>query len=123
MSSILLCVLLLVPFPVVFAHEPQDRGQSTQSATPTPTPDIQPSPLSPSERQSHDEANLAMQDEIRDIFEADPILDGAHIHPAVDDETITLIGTVNSEAQHRRALQLVDPYTQWRKVVDKITVE
>lgn len=121
MIRVLLFVLLVLPV-LSPAYGAQDQGQS-QPVPETPAPDNQSqSPTTP-ERQSHHEANQKMRDEILDTFEGDPILDGANIHPRVNDEAITLTGTVRSEAQRQRALQLVDPYTRWRKVVDKIIVE
>lgn len=117
MICLSLCLLLLLP---VFR-----QGQNPPAAM-SPSPDNrqpQSSSPTPAEERSRDEANRTMQATIEDIFKADPILEGAQIQTTVDDEAITLSGAVQNEAQHQRALQLVHPYTRWRKVVDKIIVK
>jgi hypothetical protein len=87
-TRVLLCVLLLLPVPLVFARQLQGHGQS--SATPSPSPESQPqsqqSSTGAAAERARDEANLKMQDEIQDILNSDPLLDGAQIQTTADDE-------------------------------------
>ena len=105
----------LVLYVLLVLLAPQGNNQNAPDA-PSPTPSSTP------DERSHDEANTTIKNDLEDILSADPVLDDAEIHVAVDDVAITLTGTVQNEAQHQRALQLAHPYIQWRRVVDKITV-
>ena len=48
---------------------------------------------------------------------------GSNIQTAVDDQSITLTGTVTTSMQHEMALQLVRAYAEDRKIVDRLTVQ
>ena len=47
---------------------------------------------------------------------------GSSIQTAVDDQSVTLTGTVTSSMQHDMALQLVRAYAEDRKIVDRLTI-
>ena len=47
---------------------------------------------------------------------------GSNIQTAVDDQTITLSGTVTSESQREMARQLAQAYAGNRKIVDRLVV-
>jgi osmotically-inducible protein OsmY len=64
-----------------------------------------------------------IQQQIQETISEDPTLSDATIHAKVNDQSITLTGTAQSETQHRRVLQTVQPYTGQRKIVDKIVVK
>jgi osmotically-inducible protein OsmY len=64
-----------------------------------------------------------IQQQIQETLSEDPTLNDATIQAKVDDQSIILTGTAQSETQHRRVLQTVQPYTGQRKVVDKIVVK
>ncbi len=98
MKRLLVCLLLVFATSPAFCSPLQNQ-----------TPD-----------QSKGENNGKIQDNIESVLEGDPILSGADVEVQVDDQNITLTGTVESYAQHQRVLQLVEPYTRYRKVVDKI---
>lgn len=66
------------------------------------------------------ESNGKIEDNLQSVLNADPILSSADVEVHVDDQSITLTGTVDSYAQHQRALQLAQPYAHSRKIVDKI---
>jgi hypothetical protein len=98
MRRLLLCMLLLWA-PVAFCdtllqNNPQDQTKS--------------------------DVNGKIQDNLQAVLSGDPVLSGADVHAEVDDESITLTGTVDSYAQHQRVLHLVAPYTRARKIIDKI---
>jgi osmotically-inducible protein OsmY len=48
---------------------------------------------------------------------------GSAIQPVVDDQTVTLNGTVKDEGQHEMALQLARAYAGSRKIVDRLTIQ
>jgi len=70
--------------------------------------------------QAKGDSNDKIQDNLQTVLNADPILSGADVQAQVDDQSITLSGTVTSYAQHQRVLQLVAPYTRTRQIIDKI---
>jgi hypothetical protein len=83
---------------------------------------FQPSATPPAQDQEKAEVNSTIQSNLQEVLSGDPALDGAEIDVNVDDVAITISGTVNSEGQHRRALQLASQYSQYRKIVDKLVV-
>jgi len=48
---------------------------------------------------------------------------GSDIKAVVDDQSVTLNGTVNSESQREMALQLAQAYGGDRKIVDRLVVQ
>lgn len=98
MKALFLCLTLLLVISPTFSLVPQDNTQPQAKA----------------------DANRTIQSNIESVLEGDPILSSADVEAAVDDDNITLTGTVESYAQHQRVLQLVAPYAHYRKVVDKI---
>jgi hypothetical protein len=87
------------------------QSQSQPQASPTPAP------------QDKADVNSKIESNLNSVFSGDPVLQGADISASVDDVAITLTGAVQSEGQHQRALALVSQYTQYRKIVDKITTK
>jgi osmotically-inducible protein OsmY len=68
-------------------------------------------------------ANDEIQSNLQSALDDDPILSGANLEAEVDDEVITLTGTVESYRQHQRVLELVSSYSSTRDIVDKVTVQ
>jgi osmotically-inducible protein OsmY len=97
MKQLGLCVLMVVALSQVFCAAPVQNDAQDKSG-----------------------ANDRIQENLQSVFSADPLLSDANVHTRVDDQTITLTGTVQSYAQHQRVLQLVEPYSRLRQVVDKI---
>lgn len=122
-TLVLLPVLLALPQP---AKAPTEKpvvptvllSQSQPTATPTPAP-ATPTP----NPQDKAQVNSNIQSNLRSVLSGDPVLSGASIDPSVDDVAITLNGTVQSEGQRRRALDLASQYSQYRKIVDKLVVK
>lgn len=48
---------------------------------------------------------------------------GSSIQTSVDDQSVTLNGSVTSELQHEMALQLVRAYAEDRKIVDHLAIK
>jgi osmotically-inducible protein OsmY len=48
---------------------------------------------------------------------------GSNIKAVVDDQSVTLNGTVNSQSQHEMALQLAGAYGGDRKIIDRLVVQ
>jgi osmotically-inducible protein OsmY len=51
-----------------------------------------------------------------------PAYAGSAIQPVVDDQTVTLNGTVKDQGQHEMAMQLARAYAGNRKIVDRLTI-
>jgi len=117
MARIFFCALLLFSLFGFARLSPQSQDVSGQSPT-TPAQQNQ-TPRDPSP-QDKAGANSRIQDSIEDLLKSDPVLSGADVQVAVDDKNITLTGTTQSYAQHQRVLHLVDQYSRWRQIVDKI---
>lgn len=98
MKPLAVCILLVVPC-LAFCS-----GDLRNSAQDQPMPD----------------SNDKIQDTLQSTISGDPVLNGADVQVQVDDQNITLTGTVETYAQHQRVLQLIAPYKSARKVVDRI---
>jgi osmotically-inducible protein OsmY len=103
MTPIQVCALLLLSAAL---------GWSQQAPTPVPTP----------KQESRAGANDQIQSQLETLLSSDPLLNDADIETTVDDQDITLTGTVASEAQRRRVLQVASPFARWRQIVDKMTI-
>jgi hypothetical protein len=120
MTRILLCILVLSALPAFSQQSPQ--GQDSPQATPSTAPGNIPSQsleVAPSD-QTRDEANTMIENSIQDVLSSDPILDGVDVQASVNDQSITLTGTVESYAQHERVLELVSSYGRWRAIDDRV---
>ena len=73
--------------------------------------------------QEKEEANDQIQTNLQSALDDDPILMDSDVAASVDDESITLTGTIQSYRQHQRVLELVSPYGDSREIVDKLRVE
>jgi len=121
MNRILLCILMLLGASVMGQQQPQNldsmapNGQvSPQNAAQT---DQSQKPL-----QNKGAGNQRIQSNLQSAFDDDPVLSGADLTANVDDETITLTGTVQSYLQQQRVVQLASPYSNYREIVDRVTV-
>jgi len=81
--------------------------------------------LAPSEEPLQDKpaGNERIQNNLQSAFDEDLILKGAEVVVNVNDESITLTGTVQSYLQHQRVLELASPYYNYRRIVDKVMVQ
>jgi hypothetical protein len=120
------CVVFLLSAAFAWAQQPQNQGQNPPpAASPAASPDNsqQQQPTPPPSRQDKAGVNSQIETNIESVLSGDPSLGGINVQTSVDDSNITLTGTVDSEAQLRRVLQLVGPYANYRTVVNKITVK
>lgn len=126
MIRTLLCALLLTATFAFAQQQPQGQGQNPPNATP-PAPDNRPQsqqpPATAPQQQQSPMANTDVQSQIQNVLGNDPSLSGVQVQASVDDQSITLTGTVDSQAQKDRAMALVSPYMGQRKIVDKIKVK
>lgn len=122
MTRLLFLTFLLssVTFAVTQQQPSTGQGQNPPSGAPSQT---QQPPSSIPQQQQQPMANSDAQSQIQNALGNDPSLSGANVQASVDDQSITLTGNVQSDAQKQRVLALIAPYQAQRKIVDKITVK
>jgi hypothetical protein len=122
MTRILMYALLLLGTPMIGQQQTQQQDTAIPTAQGQPDSSAQPQP---SDQPLQDKAagNERIQNNLQSAFDDDPTLSGADIAANVNDETITLTGSVHSYLQHQRVLQLVSPYYSYRRIVDKVAVQ
>jgi len=117
MYRIALCVLLLTTASFALAQSPQQ----SPAANPSPSPDQNAQQQTPpASHQDMSENNSRIQRSVEDLLRGDTVLSSADITTTVDDYSITLSGYVDSYAQHQRVMALVNQYSRYRKIVDKL---
>ena len=118
-------LLITVPLVLLWAAETQSQALSTPlaSSAQAQQSQAQQSPTPAPNPQDKAEVNSNIEDNLRSAISSDPILEGANIQASVDDVSVTLTGSVQSEGQHQRALAFASQYAQYRKIVDKLTVQ
>ena len=118
------CSLLLLLALMVRQSESQEPSITGAQASPESGAQAQ-QPEQPIQAALQEKAavNDQIQSNLQSALDDDPILSEANVGTEVDDESITLTGTVQSYWQHQRVLQLVAPYTSSRNIVDKLSVE
>lgn len=109
--------------------------QATPPSNPPPvvTPDQQmpeqkgtkqmPPDVVPQQGSATPMATTDVQKELQTKLDADPALQSAHVSAVVDDNNVTLAGTVPTEEQHQEALRIAHTYAGERKLVDNIKVQ
>ena len=127
----LLSILLLFFAAIAF-------GQQQTPGTPPFNPNSQPNPnnappneQSPAEKMPPDTkapahaqaASSDIEKELQSAFDQEPVLKGTNLKATADDDSIMVSGTVESEQQHKIALQLVQGKAGDRKIVDNIVVK
>ena len=122
MTRILMCTLLLLGTSMIGQQQPQNPSPTGPNAQVSPE-NVAQTDQSEQPLQNKTEGNDRIQSNLQSAFDDDPVLSGADIAANVDDESITLTGTVQSYLQHQRVLQLASPYSRYREFVDKVTVQ
>ena len=121
MTRMLVYTLLLLGRPML-AQQSQTSNPMFPNAQVLPESTAQ---TDQSEQPFQDKAagNERIQSNLQSAFDGDPTLSGADVAANVNDESITLSGTVQSYLQYQRVLELVSPYYSYRTIVDKLTIQ
>jgi osmotically-inducible protein OsmY len=114
--------MLLLGMPLIGQQQPQNTNPMVQNAQISPEKIAQ-TDQAEQPLQDKTAGNERIQSNLQSAFDDDPTLNGAEVAANVDDENITLTGTVQSYLEHQRVLQLVSPYYSYRMVVDKVRVQ
>jgi osmotically-inducible protein OsmY len=118
------CSLLLALILMVRQSESQEPSVTSAQVAPESGAQAQQSEQPIQARlQEKAAANEDIQSNLQSALDDDPILSGADLETQVNDESITVAGTVQSYWQYQRVLQLVSPYSSSRNIVDKINVQ
>jgi hypothetical protein len=126
MIRILVCALMLFPALPASLQQQQPQGQNPPSGTPQKPdnrPQSQQPPKAAPKEQDRSMANQDIESQLDSTLSNDPSLSGADVEATVDDQNITLTGTVQSEGQRQRALALCQTYARYRHIVDKMVTK
>jgi len=124
MKQILLGLVLLLT-TAVLAQQP---GQPPPTASPRGTPPTFPEGRAPRQQMPPDQEALQglstseVQQQIQRGFNSEPMLRNSNVGVHVDENSVILTGTVDSEQKHDLALRIAQSYAGDRKIVDKIKV-
>jgi osmotically-inducible protein OsmY len=131
MKSVL-CTLLLFVASIAFSQQQPspatppfnpNPGQTGNSAPPneqSPAEQLPPDTKAP----AHDQmASPDLEKELQKALNNDPSLERTSLKAIVDDDSVVVSGTVETEKQHQMALEIAQSYAGQRKVVDKIVVK
>jgi hypothetical protein len=120
-----MCACLLLAAASLIAQQ----GPSPPYGTPPTSPDQRPEAAPPQQMPPDTQApaprplsSAEVQDQIQKQLDGDPALDGTAVKASVDESTVVLSGTVETERQHALALRIADSYAGGRRIRDKITV-
>lgn len=108
LTSIVLCWVV----PVLLAQLPNQLPPDANNA--------------PNSKPAHQHAMSTkdVQDKLQKAFDnKNAAYTGSSIQTSVDDQSVTLNGSVTSELQHEMALQLARAYGEDRKIVDHLAVK
>ena len=131
MSRLLGGALLL--FAVLCMAQQQGVPSNPPYTTPPTFPKAQqPSPRTPPDMpapREHPDAQTQgmpagneVAQQIQKKIDTEPLLKGSTVKAAVDDGSVTLTGTVDSEQEHDIALRIAKSYAGKRDIVDKIKI-
>jgi hypothetical protein len=120
--------LVLLLATAVLAQQP---GQSSPTAPPQGTRPTFPEDRAPRQQMPPDQeappqgqglSTPEAQQQIQQGFNSEPMLRNSNVGVHVDENSVILTGTVDSEQQHDLALRIAQSYAGDRKIVDKIKV-
>lgn len=106
--------LLLCSTPAAFCQQP--GAQSPQPSI----MDEKSKPPKPAHAMSSKDVADKLQ---KGLDSKNAAYNGSNIKAVVDDQSVTLNGTVNSASQHEMALQLAGAYGGDRKIIDRLVVK
>lgn len=124
MTRIPALALLIMLAPLALGRQqPSNPGQSAPAASPQASPETQQPQQEPQANpQDKSGVNSQIQSNVASSLKSDPALSGTDVQVSVDDVSITLTGSVQSQAQLDRMMALVSPYQRYRSVVNKVKV-
>jgi osmotically-inducible protein OsmY len=118
----LFAALLMLSSSLCFGRAPmQIPGQPSRGNPPT-----MPDPNAPDTKapKKHQTSSKDAQQELQKALDnKNVVYRGSNIQTKVDDQTVTLTGSVTSSMQHEMALQLARAYGDDRKIVDKLVIQ
>lgn len=96
-----------------------------QPGLPLPRPQLPDETASaPNHKATHHQPTKEVEEKLRKGFDRkNAAYAGSNIQPAVDDQSITLSGSVTSQMQHDMALQLAQAYADDRKIIDHLAIQ
>jgi osmotically-inducible protein OsmY len=107
-------LLLLLCAPAVFAQQP-GMGSSKPSISDNNAPNTK--------TDHHQMSTKDVAEKLKkDLDSKNKAYAGSNIRAVVDDQSITLNGTVNSQSQHEMALQLANAYAGNRRITDRLVI-
>jgi hypothetical protein len=122
--------LALCGLALAFAVSAFAQQQSPMNPPPDTTP-----PTFPDDQASRQEmppdtkapppqglSTAQVEQQIQDKLNREPVLANANVGVKTDGKSVTLTGTVDTDAQHDLALRIAQSYAGDRTIVDKITV-
>jgi len=115
-QRLLQCTLVLLLFSPAIV--PQQPGSGR--ATPSISDDNTPNNKSDHHQMSTKDVAEKLQ---KDLDNKNAAYAGSKIQAVVDDQSITLNGTVTSESQHEMAMQLAKAYSGDRRIIDRLVIQ
>src|SRR5215470_7603974 len=116
----LLCSIVLAVCALpAFSQQPTNPQGTPPNGVQAPNRQIPPDTKAPAPGQI---SSADIQSELQKEFGRAALLKGQQLKAAVDDKTIVLTGTVETQEQHDLALRLAQQYASDRKIQDQIII-
>lgn len=91
---------------------PRDRGAQNPNEPDTKSP------------KKHDSSSKDVEQKLQKALDnKNPAYKGSEINTAVDDQTVTLTGSVTDTTQREMALQIARAYAEGRNVINKLVIQ
>jgi osmotically-inducible protein OsmY len=112
--SLLWTLLLLLSTPAMLAQQP-----GSERSKPSISDNNAPNTKTDHRQMSTKDVAEKLQ---RDLDSKNAAYAGSNIRAVVDDQSVTLNGTVTSQSQHEMAMQLARAYAGDRRITDRLIV-
>jgi osmotically-inducible protein OsmY len=119
LMKLLFAILVLLCATASLSQQQTKPAAALPDRMQAPTQQLPPETKAPAPGQV---SSLDIEQELQKEFGRAPLLRGTQLKPSVDEQTIVLTGTVETQQQHDLALQLAQAYATERKLIDKITI-
>ncbi len=123
---------LFALFAAALGVVPPTSGQQPMGQQPMPLPGQPPRGENPADPNApdtkkpkkHESSSKDVQEKLEKALDnKNAAYQGSNIKTAVDNQSVTLTGTVNSSMQHEMALQIARAYAENRQIVDKLVIQ